>query len=326
MKIDDDLKRWKREEPRYHELKRYLCSSLKPLFLSNGINVVIQARVKTGLSLYKKLIEKRNKKRYSYERMRDKLGVRIICKFQVEIPTICKIIDDNYDVKKTENMIENYPPEIQGYKGTHKDTKLKSTDKNYKKFKGLFFEIQIRTLCDNVWADIYHDVGYKPENMPTDDAKRELYCLGGVLEIADKCFSGVYQDIASTDILSPEFMLYFLTDPFYRIFASSYRINYSKENLKFFIPLLNSNGINSVEDFKKEIATFINERGDLLRRISEERRDEFLRNPLISQPEVLIIFYLIEKDKFNLKKEWEKQFVMRYLEDLSTWWGKPITR
>lgn len=324
MKLDEDLKRWERDEPRYQELKKHLCNSLKPLFLRNGLNVAIQARVKTGLSLYKKMIEKRNKKRYSYYRMRDKLGVRIICKFQDEIPIICKIIDENFDVKKTENKVDNYAPEIQGYKGIHKDTKLKSTDKNYKKFRGLFFEIQIRTMCDNVWADIYHDVGYKPENMPSDNAKRELYCLGGVLEIADKCFSRVYQDIASTDILSSEFMLYFLTDPFYRIFSSSYRINYSLENLKFFTPLLNNNGINTVGDFRREIGTFIDEKKDLLERISQDYRDDFMRNPLISQPEVFIIFYLLEKDRYGLQKEWKSHFVMKYLEDLSTWWGKPM--
>ena len=326
MTIDDDLKKWRRQEPKFKDLEKYLCLVLKRLFKGNKINVVIQSRVKDELSLYKKLIEKRNKRRYSYDRARDKLGIRIICKFQDEIPVICKIIEDNFDVKKIENKIKNYHPETQGYKGVHLDTKLKPTDESFKKFRGLFFEIQIRTMCDHVWADIYHDFGYKPENMPTDDMRRELYCLGGVLEIADNCFSKIHSDVMSNDILSPHFMLDFLTDPFFQFFASSYRINYSLENLKFFMPLLNKNGINSVDDFKKEITAFVEKKKNLLEVISEERRNEFLRNPLISQPEILIIFYLIDNDRHLLKKEWGKQFSMKYLEDLSTWWGKPIIR
>jgi len=324
MKIDDDLKRWRREEPLFNELEVYLIESLKPLFRKNGLNVTIQTRVKTELSLYKKLVEKRNRKKYSYNHLKDKLGIRLICKFSDEIPKICEIIDENFDVKKTENKIEDYPPETQGYKGIHKDTKLKPSDKNFRKFKSLFFEIQIRTMCDNVWADIYHDVGYKPERMPNDSIKRELYCLGGVLEIADGCFSKIHQNIGSSSKLTPLFMLNFLSIPFYQIFASSYDIEYSIDNLNYFTPLLNKNSIVTVEDFKNEINSFIEKNWSLLTLISDERREDFLSNPLISQPEVFVIFYLIEKDKYQLQKEWGDQFAEKYLEDLSTWWGDPI--
>jgi ppGpp synthetase/RelA/SpoT-type nucleotidyltranferase len=326
MKIDEDLERWKRQEPKFKELKKYVCTSLKSLLRSNGINVVIQARVKDELSIYKKLVEKRNKRRYSYDRMHDKLGIRIICKFHDEIPTICKIINDNFDVKKNEDKVTNYKYDQQGYKGTHLDTKLKSTDEKFKKFRGLFFEIQIRTMCDHVWADIYHNVGYKPENMPTDDMKRELHCLGSVLEIADKSFSKIHSDVMLIDVLNPQSMLEFLKTPFYQIFASSYRVNYSINNLNFFTPLLNKNGINSFKEFKNEMSIFIDANKNRLVIISDDYRDAFLRNPLISQPEIFVIFYLIDKDRFGLRGEWEKQFDMRYLEDLSTWWGIPILR
>jgi ppGpp synthetase/RelA/SpoT-type nucleotidyltranferase len=326
MKIDEDLERWRKQEPKYKELKEYLCPSLKSLLRSHGMNAVIQARVKNELSVYKKLVEKRNKKRYSYDRMHDKLGIRIICKFQDEIPIICEIIKDNFEVKDTDNKITNYKFDQQGYKGTHLDTKLKSTDDKFNKYRGMFFEIQVRSLCDHVWADIYHDVGYKPENMPTDEMQRELYCLAGVLEVADKSFSKIHCEIMTLDILSPQSMLEFLKKPFYQIFASSYRVDYSFDNLKFFIPLLNNNGIKSFTEFKMEMASFIDENKKRLIDISNDYRDHFLRNPLISQPEVFVIFYLIKKDKFGLQKVWEKQFEPKYLEDISVWWGTPLLR
>jgi YD repeat-containing protein len=326
MKIDEDLERWKRQEPKYKELKEYLCPSLKSLLRSHGMNVVIQARVKNELSIYKKLVEKRNKKRYSYDRMHDKLGIRIICKFQDEIPIICEIIKDNFDVKDIDNKITNYNYDQQGYKGTHLDAKIRSTDNHFKKFKGMFFEIQIRSLCDHVWADIYHDVGYKPENMPTDEMKRELHCLAGILEVADKSFSKIHTDIMALDILNPQSIQEFLKKPFYQIFASSYRVDYSLRNLKFFIPLLNNNNIKLFTEFKTKMTLFIEDNKKHLIDISNDYRDEFLRNPLISQPEIFVIFYLIKNDKFGLKERWENQFEMKYLEDLSTWWGTPILR
>ena len=324
MGIDEDLERWEREKPHYRELKEYVCSFLEDLIKKNGVDVTIQARIKKDLHLYKKLVEKRNRKKYSYNQVRDKLGIRIICKFKEEIPIICKVIDTNFKVKKTDNFYEKYSYNKQGYKGIHKDVKLKEDDKQVRKFKKLIFEIQIRTMCDNVWADIYHDIGYKPERMLDRKSKRELHCLGGVLEVADGCFSKINIGLKNpeSDKLTPEFMLAFLTEPFYKFFASSYDIDYSLDNLLFLMPLLE---FDSVQTFKLEMNNFFEIKKDLIMRVAEERRTEFLSNPIISQPEVLVIFYLIGKNEYGLKRLWSSQFSANYLEDLSTWWGHPIT-
>ncbi|OPY39193.1 MAG: hypothetical protein A4E35_00427 [Methanoregula sp. PtaU1.Bin051] len=321
MSLKEDLDRWENEKKLYRELESIIHSFLKDLSYSNGLAFKIETRLKEDYSFYKKMNLKRNEnKDYSYNDMTDKFGVRIICRYKEEIPLICELIDKNFDVKKTEDFYEKHAFYEQGYKSIHKDVKLKETKKEFEKFKNLIFEIQIRTLCDNVWADIYHDIGYKPANVTSEPIKRELHCLGGLLEVADSCFSRVNQNILNSDEISSEFVLNYLLPYFYQLFKTSYDANYSKTNLDFLLTLID---IHTVKEFKQEIDDFIHKNRKKIEFISNERRGE-ISNPLITQPEVLLIFYLIEFDRAGLRDRWGDHFNYKYLEDLSTWWGDSI--
>jgi putative GTP pyrophosphokinase len=322
MTLEEDLKKWKTEGPLYEELMKHIKKILKDEMLRHGFAVEIEARVKDDFSLFKKLNLKRNERgSYSYDEMSDKMGVRIICRFKEEISEISKIIDSLYD-GPVENFYENMKFNEQGYKGIHKDATLKNDDPCFEKFKNLRFEIQIRTLCDNVWAVIYHDIGYKPEIMASNQIKRNLHCLAGSLEVADICFSEVNNSITQSKDLTSEFILNYLTRPFYRFFRTSYDIDYSIGNIDFLKTFLITN---SVDSFKTEIDEFIEEHGKTIEQIGRERRNE-LSNPLITQPEVILIFYLIKKDKHTLLARWEEHFCITYLDELSTWFSDPIYR
>jgi putative GTP pyrophosphokinase len=321
MTLEEDLKKWEVEKPLYEELMGYIKPHLKDALFTQGYAVSIEARVKDDYSMFKKINIKRHEKgSYSYEQMTDKLGIRIICRFKEEIPYICKSVDETFDIQGTDDFYETMKYYEQGYKGVHKDAKLKGNNPHFEKYKNLIFEVQIRTLCDNVWAVIYHDIGYKPEIMVSNQIKRNLHCLAGSLEVADICFSDVNNSITKSSELTPDFILNHLTKYFYKFFRTSYDMDYSIENITFlksFLPF------DSVDSFKTEIDSFIEKKKKTIKAVSNDRRTE-LSNPLITQPEVLLIFYLIEKDKHTLWNRWEEHFCITYLDELSTWWGDPI--
>jgi hypothetical protein len=41
------------------------------------------------------------------------------------------------------------------------------------------------------------------------------------------------------------------------------------------------------------------------------------------QPEALMIFQLLERDKFMLREEWVRHYPVKELEDLAVKWGTP---
>lgn len=55
-----------------------------------------------------------------------------------------------------------------------------------RKFTGLKFEIQIRTILQHVWAEFEHDKIYKSKNELPEDYQRELYLVSAQLETADR--------------------------------------------------------------------------------------------------------------------------------------------
>jgi putative GTP pyrophosphokinase len=61
----------------------------------------------------------------------------------------------------------------------------------YRKFSGIKFEIQIRSILQHAWAEIEHDLGYKSEVAIPRDLKRRFSRLAGLLEIADDEFATI---------------------------------------------------------------------------------------------------------------------------------------
>ncbi|MBD1220647.1 hypothetical protein IDM30_16480 [Acinetobacter seifertii] len=62
-------------------------------------------------------------------------------------------------------------------------------------YKGLCFEIQIRTALEHAWAEIEHDRGYKLGGKLPSHLNRRFKLLSGLLESADLEFNRLTQEI-----------------------------------------------------------------------------------------------------------------------------------
>lgn len=62
-------------------------------------------------------------------------------------------------------------------------------------YKGLCFEIQIRTALEHAWAEIEHDRGYKLGGRLPSDLNRRFKLLSGLLESADLEFNRLTVEI-----------------------------------------------------------------------------------------------------------------------------------
>ena len=158
----------------------------------------IQFRVKDRDSLTKKLIRKNNKYS-SIKEITDIIGFRVVTYFEDDIDLIERIIKSEFEIDN-ENSIDKRDVEVDkfGYRSVHyvvslnKD-RLKLTE--YKKYKGLKFEIQIRSILQHSWAEIEHDIGYKGESEIPNTAKRTFYRVAALLEQADIEFTKLRAEI-----------------------------------------------------------------------------------------------------------------------------------
>ena len=110
----------------------------------------------------------------------DLAGLRIIGRTLGDIRRIEPVVVNNFKILppgKNDKQKELGRDKV-GYISTHynaclSDGHVKLTEN--RKFAGLIFEIQIRTMPQHVWTDFEHDKIYKSKNELPENYQRELY-------------------------------------------------------------------------------------------------------------------------------------------------------
>jgi len=130
----------------------------------------------------------------------DIAGVRVITYLETDVSRIAEIIEGLFDVDLANSLDQSklLGSDRLGYRSVHYVAKF---DKNrcklpeYKRYKGLPFEIQIRSLLQHAWAEIEHDRNYKFSGKLPTELERRFYLIAGALEIADHEFVAIATEI-----------------------------------------------------------------------------------------------------------------------------------
>ena len=176
-----------------HQIKRILQTNE---ITSNAIT----SRLKSRESLAEKIDRKQGKYTHISD-ITDIVGVRIITYYSEDVDKIAEIIEREFDVD-TENSIdkrESLEPDRFGYCSVHYVVKMSPNRlvlPEYKAFEGMKCEIQIRSVLQHAWAEIEHDIGYKSEITVPKEMRRSFSRIAGLLEIADKEFNQIRQELA----------------------------------------------------------------------------------------------------------------------------------
>lgn len=149
-------------------------------------------RVKDKMSLSKKIDAKKDKYKHLGD-LTDIAGVRIITFYSDDVDKVAGLVEKEFEVD-WDNSIDrrkSLEPDRFGYCSVHyvvcmSPERLKLRE--YRQYKDLKCEVQIRTVLQHAWAEIEHDLGYKSENAIPKDIRRSFSRLAGLLEIGDKEF------------------------------------------------------------------------------------------------------------------------------------------
>lgn len=175
-----------------HQLNRIISEKKIPC---NAITY----RLKDRDSLISKIDRKKNKYTNLNE-ITDIAGVRVITYYTDDVDKVAQLVEQEFAVDK-ENSIdkrEALEPDRFGYCSVHYVVEMSPERLNlleYKSFKNLKCEIQIRSVLQHAWAEIEHDLGYKSEKTIPKNIRRDFSRLAGLLEIADEKFQEIRQDL-----------------------------------------------------------------------------------------------------------------------------------
>jgi len=195
-----------KEYKQYLEIRNSIVNDLKVLtdnvLTSLDSNPVVSGRIKNFTSFFSKYIRllKAGEKN---PQITDLLGVRVICPFIEDLQAAEELIKKYFEVVERE-IKGHYSFQEFCYESIHLLIKIPQVLINKYGDPGIeLAEIQIRTILQDAWAEVEHELVYKAELNPFDEPmKRKLAAVNASLSLADMIFQEIrsYQRKYSKEI------------------------------------------------------------------------------------------------------------------------------
>jgi putative GTP pyrophosphokinase len=155
----------------------------------------VKGRAKDFNSFFKKYIRllKNNHQDSGLPLITDLIGIRIVCPFIEDLAGVEALIKKTFEVIEVERKGSQYSFKEFGYESTHLLIKIPQEIMEKRgKADCAVAEIQIRTILQNAWAEVEHELVYKAEFTPFDDPmKRKLAAVNASLSLADIIFQEI---------------------------------------------------------------------------------------------------------------------------------------
>ena len=313
-------KQWLEDRPRYETLCQNFTQILKAETRSRGIPCEVHSRTKEPDSLVKKAL----RKGYGdpYRDIRDKAGIRVVCKYKQELSQVEAIVREHFDVSDRDDKAESLDFDQLGYSGIHFEARLRRDEGAVDvDVDELTCEVQLMTKAQGFWAEISHELVYKPIKNPREDVKRIVYLQSALIEIFDNQMEQARQEFLSTQGFQEALMLHELDKQFFRLVGRGYDRELSLQVIEALCGLFSEEEIRT---FGILLGAFVEQNEELLRQLFESYGTDERKSTLLFQPESLVIFMCMDRDPFSLKSAWAKHLPLELLEDLAGVWGKDI--
>ena len=194
------LDEYREKLPVYEKLKTVILRLLHSCLEENHILVSgLEARVKTEQSLAGKL-ELKGYKYHSLDDITDVVGARIITFYSDEVDIISALVEKLFEIDWDNSVDKRKMLEIDrfGYLSLHYVCRIPEAlynDPETPQLNKIRFELQMRSTLQHVWANMYHDIGYKSDVEIPIEYQRNMTRLAGMLELADEQFSHIRKEI-----------------------------------------------------------------------------------------------------------------------------------
>ena len=183
------------EYVQFSEKRHHIVNDIKEqvqlLLVKLNSNPVVSGRIKnfdSYFSKYLRILKTGN----NNPKITDLLGIRIICPFIEDLSAAENIIRQHFKIIETERKGHFTFKEF-GYESTHILVEIPKTILADRGDPGTdIAEIQIRTILQDAWAEVEHELVYKAEFSPFDEPmRRKLAAVNANLSLADIIFQEI---------------------------------------------------------------------------------------------------------------------------------------
>ena len=194
------LDEYRERQPVFEKLRTIVTECLQRSLKENNIIVAgMDSRIKTEKSLTGKL-ELKGYKYRTLDDITDIVGIRVVTFFSDEVDIISALAEKMFNIDWDNTVDKRKMLEIDrfGYMSLHYICRLPKAicdDPSMPELNEVRFELQMRSALQHVWANMYHDMGYKTDVEIPREYQRNMSRLAGILEMADEQFSFIRKEI-----------------------------------------------------------------------------------------------------------------------------------
>lgn len=188
------IDRYTEKRPLYEKFVLHLADLVRGLMDKAGIEVhAVEHRAKSVESFRDKI--RRPGKHYGnpLQDVSDLVGVRVILYYEEDVRKVCNLLKREFIIVKSQSAdkAKMRTEDRFGYLSDDYVAKLSKSRQRlseWAKYKELKVEIQVRTVLQHAWAAYSHKLYYKQESLFSEQYRRRLVRLAGLLELADEEF------------------------------------------------------------------------------------------------------------------------------------------
>ena len=179
--------------PDYELILHDIYQQLHKLTEDESLSVTIKYRVKRFDSYYEKLVRLNKLQGNDMLQITDLLGIRVVCPFLEELETIEQLITQKFEILEMEHKAEQHSFREFGYDSVHLLIRTKPLNREVRLPHSCdVCEIQLRTILQEAWAEVEHELVYKSDiAMPNHSIRRKLASLNASLTLSDLIFQEI---------------------------------------------------------------------------------------------------------------------------------------
>lgn len=192
-------RRYESYVPVFSEILENIESFLKQIIHLSS-NPTYKTRIKSFGSYYKKVLRQKAGEACessSLVTLTDMIGIRIICPFVEDLAVVEHQVQESFEVKEIERKGAEKSFREFGYESVHILAAIPQECMPKKSCcaqlpESLVCEIQVRTILQDAWAEVEHELVYKSEFNPFDTPlRRKLAAINASLSLADIVFQEI---------------------------------------------------------------------------------------------------------------------------------------
>ena len=161
-----------------------------------GLHPTIKGRIKSFDSLYRKRLRILRQARESGTapgRLTDIVGLRLVCPFLGDLVAVESALREEFSIAEVERKGADRSFREFGYESIHLLIVVpEQLEKELPDLDLEVVEVQLRTILQEAWAEVEHELVYKAELTPFDEPmKRKLAALNANLSLSDIIFQEI---------------------------------------------------------------------------------------------------------------------------------------